>query len=192
MTNWQEWLYSSDVRRNFTSIDSTFAPRSASEPAGSLPTWRDLDLQTAGGRVRAKLFVPSLPVSRAPLLLLLHGCNQTSDEFAIATSIARHAETAGYVVLVAEQCASRHAARCWNWFDASHQSRGEGEPAMLVDAVRQVSGDIADIDRGRVYVAGLSAGGSMAVILGHTYPDVFAAVGCHSGLPYGRAESASS
>ncbi|WP_404826445.1 extracellular catalytic domain type 1 short-chain-length polyhydroxyalkanoate depolymerase [Diaphorobacter aerolatus] len=76
--------------------------------------------------------------------------------------------------------------RCWNWFKPQHQQRDRGEPALLVALTKSIVSDY-DADPSRVYVAGLSAGGAMADVLGHCYPDVFAAVGVHSGVPAGAA-----
>jgi poly(3-hydroxybutyrate) depolymerase len=84
--------------------------------------------------------------------------------------------------------AASEPSRCWNWFERAHQRRGSGEPASLVALVRAVIAQHG-VDASRVYVAGLSAGGAMAAIVAAEYPDVFAAVGVHSGLPAGEAEN---
>jgi poly(3-hydroxybutyrate) depolymerase len=89
-------------------------------------------------------------------------------------------------VLYPAQSQRANAQRCWNWFKHNHQARGKGEPGILGSMVRHVMAT-HDVDPARVYVAGLSAGGAMAAILGDAYPDLFAAVGVHSGLPVGAA-----
>jgi poly(hydroxyalkanoate) depolymerase family esterase len=146
--------------------------------------------KSAGGR-SYRLYVPSTraPGSPAPLVLMLHGCNQTPDDFAAGTRMNDVAEARGWLVAYPEQPSSAQPYQCWQWYEASQQRRDGSEPASLaaiVDAVRKEQG----IDPKRVYVAGLSAGGAMAVVLGATYPDLFAAIAVHSGVEFGGATSA--
>jgi len=137
--------------------------------------------------LRYKLFVPSgHGDGPLPLLVMLHGGGQDADDFALGTGMNELAQEAGCLVAYPEQSTDANWSRCWNWFDDAHHRRGQGEPALIAGVVRKVMAEHA-VDRTRVYVAGLSAGGAMAVILGRTYPDVFAAVGCHSGLAHGSA-----
>ncbi len=133
-----------------------------------------------------KLFVPAGDLHQAPLLVMLHGCTQDPDDFARGTRMNALARARGALVLYPAQSQRANAQRCWNWFKHNHQSRGKGEPAILAGMVREVIAT-HDVDPRRVYVAGLSAGGAMAAILGDAYPDLFAAVGVHSGLPTGSA-----
>ena len=98
------------------------------------------------------------------------------------------AEEHGCLVLYPEQSCGAHWNRCWNWYDGEHHLRGAGEPALIAGLTRRIMAEHA-VDPARVAVAGLSAGGAMAVILGRTYPDLFSAVGCHSGLAHGSASS---
>ena len=117
---------------------------------------------------------------------MLHGCKQGPDDFATGTRMNIRAEERGCFVAYPAQSQSANISKCWNWFKASDQGRDHGEPAIIAGLVRELLLTYG-LDQERVYVAGLSAGGAMAVILGKTYPDMFAAVGVHSGLPYGAA-----
>ncbi len=139
------------------------------------------------GALDYKLFVPGgLDTTNAPLLVMLHGCTQSPDDFARGTRMNTLAEQHGYVVAYPEQPASRNATHCWNWFRRSDQRRGGGEPALLAALTRQLIATHGLDDR-RVYVAGLSAGGAMAAVLANTHPDLYTAIGVHSGLPIGLA-----
>ncbi len=153
--------------------------------------WQDVAFDTESGPVAGKLFIPRNLPAKPPLLVLLHGCGQSADEFATATRMAEHAEVAGFLAFFPVQCTLRNAGRCWNWFVPDHQRRGAGEPALIAHAVREIA-SAHDVDRRRIYVGGLSAGGAMAVIMGRVYPDLFAAVGVHSGVAYGVAVDAAS
>jgi poly(hydroxyalkanoate) depolymerase family esterase len=133
-----------------------------------------------------KLFEPARDGSALPLVLMLHGCTQDPDDFARGTRMNALGRAQGALVLYPAQSRRGNAQRCWNWFKHNHQARGKGEPAILAGMVREVMAT-HDVDPARVYVAGLSAGGAMAAILGDAYPDLFAAVGVHSGLPTGSA-----
>jgi poly(hydroxyalkanoate) depolymerase family esterase len=130
----------------------------------------------------------------APLLLLLHGCGQTGAELAEVTRFNQLADRQGLILVYPEQHAAAHGARCWRWFEPAHQARGSGEPAILAGISAQVLAEQVRwrVDPTRVYVAGLSAGGAMAVVLGATYPDLFAAVGVHSATAYRSADSSRS
>ena len=120
--------------------------------------------------------------ARSPLSLVhSRRCARPPDAGALA-------EEHGCLVLYPEQSPSAHWNRCWNWYDQAHHRRGEGEPALIAGLTRRIMADHA-VDATRVAVAGLSSGGAMAVILGRTYPDLFSAVGCHSGLAHGSATS---
>ena len=128
----------------------------------------------------------------APLLCMLHGCTQDPATFAAATLMNRAADRHGFVVVYPGQDRGRNGQGCWNWFLPEHQRRDSGEPAAIAATVREViaSNSICTIDPARVFVAGLSAGGAMATIMGACYPDLFAAVAVHSGLAYGSATNA--
>lgn len=139
-----------------------------------------------------KLFAPPAAGSRPlPLVVMLHGCSQDPDDFATGTAMNRLASEMGFFVLYPAQTRRANSHGCWNWFKPNHQKAGRGEPALIAGAARSVMASHL-VDPDRVFVAGLSAGGSMAAILGRAYPELFAAVGVHSGLAAGSAGDISS
>ena len=144
--------------------------------------------QQSGRNVR--VFVPTKPATPTSLVVLLHGCTQTPDDFAAATQMDALAEKEGFVVAYPEQSADTIASKCFQWWEPAHQSRGGGEPKELADASLAVAKGHG-VDEERVYVGGISAGAAMSVILGATYPDRFVAIGVMSGVEYKRATSLS-
>lgn len=141
----------------------------------------------SAGTRRYKLFIPNAYRGQPmPLVVMLHGCTQTPDDFATGTRMNKLAEERGCFVVYPAQPQTANMSKCWNWFKAGDQRRDQGEPAIIAGLARELL-QTYGLDHGRVYVGGLSAGGAMAVILGRTHPDLFAAVGVHSGLPYAAA-----
>ena len=124
-----------------------------------------------------------------PLVVMLHGCTQDAADFAAGTGMNEHARERGCYVLYPVQSQAANPQRCWNWFKHNHQQRGHGEPAGIASLTLEVIARHG-IDPRRVYIAGLSAGGAMATIVADAYPDIFAAVGVHSGLPRGVVHNA--
>lgn len=124
-----------------------------------------------------------------PLIVMLHGCEQTAADFAAGTQMNQLADSHTFIVVYPQEITSVNAARCWNWYDPSNQVRGSGEAASIAGIVESIEQDTAhwSIDAHRIYVAGLSAGAALSVMLGATYPDMFAAIGIHSGVEYQAA-----
>ena len=145
---------------------------------------------------RALVHVPAGidPAAPVAVIVMLHGCTQDPATFAAATAMNRTADRHGFVVVYPGQPRARNAQGCWNWFLPEHQQRGAGEPELVAGIARGLvakeSGQA--IDPTRIFVAGLSSGGAMALILAACYPDLFAGVAIHSGLPYRAADNVAS
>jgi poly(hydroxyalkanoate) depolymerase family esterase len=141
------------------------------------------------GSRRYRLYVPAaVAAGAAPagLVLMLHGCTQTPEDFALGTGMNAAAETAGLLVVYPAQERGENSLGCWNWFRPGDQGRHRGEAALLAALVREIVAEHR-VPEGRAFAAGLSAGGAMAAVLGESHPEVFAAIGVHSGLPAGSA-----
>lgn len=161
----------------------------ASEAPSSTKAFTPGSFSNQVGTRDYKLYVPSgYHGQTLPLVVMLHGCTQNPDDFAAGTDMNRLAEEQLFCVLYPAQPMSANHSKCWNWFKAEDQQRVGGEPAILAGMTRHVIASYG-LDDSRVYVAGLSAGAAMATTLAMTYPDLFAAVGVHSGLPHAVAQS---
>ena len=165
---------------SFASESGTFTTHAFSSPVGE----RSYKLYVPA---RLAVTVPGA-VSDTPqaVVVMLHGCTQSADDFAAGTQMNRLADEVGFLVVYPEQAARANASKCWNWFQPQDQARDAGEPALIAGIVRQVVAGQGAGER-RVFVVGLSAGAAMALVMAQAYPEMIAGVGAHSGLPLGSA-----
>jgi poly(hydroxyalkanoate) depolymerase family esterase len=139
-------------------------------------------------RLQYWLYLPStMTDAPIPLVVMLHGCAQTATQFAQGTGMNRLAEEKGFAVLYPQQSVSVHPNRCWTWYDKATQEGG-GDARLIAGVIDSVAQHHA-IDRSRIYIAGMSAGASMANIVALNNPHLIAAVGLHSGAVFGGGHS---
>jgi poly(hydroxyalkanoate) depolymerase family esterase len=170
----------------------TTATHPPSKPRGSTPAPVGLSsgsYTNSAGTLNYELYVPSnYPTGTAmPLVVALHGCSQTADSYRLLSGWDTFGQHNGFIVLFPQQSRARNSLLCWNWFKPADTQRGSGEPAIIAGMVGMVTSAVKPlytVDTNSVYVAGFSAGGAMANVMGATYPDMFAAVGSGSGCEY--------
>ncbi|NWK95526.1 esterase [Sphingobium lactosutens] len=154
-------------------------------------TFLDEEFNCRQGALSYRFYTPRGSARRRmPLIVMLHGCSQTATDFAAGTDMNRLADELGVLILYPQQSTAANFGRCWNWHDPANQERGRGEPAIIAALTRHAIA-LGRANPARVYIAGISAGGAAAAIIGAAYPDLYVAVGVHSGVPRGNVRSLS-
>ena len=177
-----------DLLRNLGRLGGAASPRARASTDTKAPgQFIAGSYANAAGERDYKLYIPSNHAGQAlPLIVMLHGCTQSPDDFAAGTRMNRLAEEARCFVLYPAQAHSANHSRCWNWFRRKDQARDRGEPSIIAGMTYEIIRR-RNINYRSVYIAGLSAGGAMAAVMAATYPDLYSGVGIHSGLACGSA-----
>lgn len=177
------------LHRGHSAAPRGTAGRASPSPA-SAPAPGQFVISTFANAAGSRTYKTYLPAAHAakglPLVVMLHGCKQNPDDFALGTRMNELAEELGFVVAYPAQSAQANVSACWNWFQTEHQRREAGEPSLIAGITHEVVSRHG-LDARRVYVAGLSAGGAMAAVMAATYPELYSAAGIHSGLGYASA-----
>ena len=183
-----------DLRRHKTALPPLIEIASARttatnfrKPAESEGSFDRHSFGVSLGSLDYLLYVPATITAPAPLVVMLHGCTQSADDFARGTQMNALADELGFIVAYPEQSRSANAQKCWNWFRPGDQGKAAGEPAMIAAITREIAAKYP-VEPDRIYVAGLSAGGAAAAIMASAFPDIYAAAGIHSGLACGSAQ----
>ncbi|WP_426128457.1 extracellular catalytic domain type 1 short-chain-length polyhydroxyalkanoate depolymerase [Pararhizobium sp. PWRC1-1] len=142
------------------------------------------------GGLEAKIHIPKGLMPRAPLVVVLHGCTQTASAYDQGSGWSRLADDYGFAVLFPQQTRSNNANTCFNWFEPGDFRRDQGEAVTIRQMIETVTSQY-DIDRSRIFITGLSAGGAMANVMLATHPELFAGGAIIAGLPYGTATKVS-
>lgn len=169
--------------------DANGSPTGADSASGGRGQFLHATYANAHGRRDYRLYLPQgydIAGPARPLIVMLHGCTQSAEDFAVGTRMNALADRHGFLVAYPQQAGKANHAKCWNWFRPEDQRRDAGEPSVLAGIVQRIAQEHR-VDPQRVFVAGLSAGAAMAVVLGRAYPELVRAIGVHSGLPYASA-----